>query len=1460
MPTRAFTPGRRFARSLALVLAALLAWPLAARAQPTAHHPGEWTTAQYWPGTGSLGVQAVHMALVRGDTLFARPHSQVLAWGSWDNSTSTFAANGGLWGWRPLNDVGAAALGNLDQLALAAPPYTVFCAGHTTIPDASGDLLIVGGQDRVIAGEAKSLRYRAQERQWGTPRTMNSRRWYGVGTAMPWSDGTWRVLATAGLMYDHLTVFGGRRSSDGALTSDLERYQLTKAGGWDPALSGSGLNWPVPREYGTLVEQGTGPHYLFGGRAANDSLRSDVWHLRRKDIRNPPEEQTYVWTQQFPVADDNQVGTPSPRWQHAAVVDKLDNTAASLSTMYVFGGEDASGPLDEVWRLWWHAAAQQWKWSRLTPTGAGPSARSGATAVWDEPNNRMIVFGGAGANGALADNDVYILDTPDTAPSWRVAPLAEGSDAPPSPRALHAMAADQKLRLVTGRTDVSSNWWFHCAVFGGDLESGAGVTPTSELWRLFVQPGSDSVCWRNRTPAGGPAPAARTGASAFVYDTYPLTFVTFGGQLAAGSDAQGWELPLDSGEWLARAPLSGHALHGQMAVHEREPFAALQPEVYDALTDSWQDYGDPKYQFSYHMMFAGSDGGLWYPGPNFGAQDRTWRFDPVSGAWSEPAIPGNGHDNAATGVLYRPNRILKVGDEAYTSPRHRALPVSESLQLDESPATRRWRVSADTLALARMFHNVLVLPTGEVAAVGGMELKLDEDGNPENDNPRRRPELWDPTYAVADTQVGWWYGGALPETLAAEPVARGHHSSAILLPDGRILSGGGHDTDPAVQIRSVDAWSPPYLYRADGTAAFRPRLYGAQDHVAWGQGFEVACPDPVAGACLIRPGAATHTYNQDQRYVPLTVASQTGHQVVLNAPANAHEAPPGKYLLFVLRTDEVSGKAVPSVARWVNVGAAKTSYATYDTLAPAAVGDLQVASNTQTSFTLRWTAPADAGEGSPLKADRYEIRVRAGDPMATLEDFFEHGRRLANPPAPASAGTTQELVVAGLSPDTVYYFRLLSRDRAGSDRNWSAWSNEASAQPDAGCPFVDTETAAGWQEENSILGRSLSGALAQDAYRLRHAPAAAGGRVRLRVRENEQELTTLDELRLVAIDHAPGGRAYALGGELVLGTRVPAARVVTAAGLDVTALLDGSGAGLLGQGGDTLYVEFAAAASPPAGAFGVQTTEDPSEIIVEDGGKGGGNPLTWRAPERLGATAVDAQVLAGTGVRLEVQDAQGQWQGVAHRYPRAHADEAVYGVPERAPLRLVFVGTHRLRFVGRFVRGAAAFTVTPLPLLAATHSRLGNVRAAVDTAGARTTELAPGDTLGLEFGWSAVPEGQVRELLLLARGVYTANLPARLNEAPPPARFAAWPAQPNPFAATTALRFALPQPAHVRFEVLDAQGRRVALLADHRHEAGEHALAWDGRTSAGTKARPGVYFYRLEAGAHRAHGKLTRVP
>jgi hypothetical protein len=77
---------------------------------------------------------------------------------------------------------------------------------------------------------------------------------------------------------------------------------------------------------------------------------------------------------------------------------------------------------------------------------------------------------------------------------------------------------------------------------------------------------------------------------------------------------------------------------------------------------------------------------------------------------------------------------------------------------------------------------------------------------------------------------------------------------------------------------------------------------------------------------------------------------------------------------------------------------------------------------------------------------------------------------------------------------------------------------------------------------------------------------------------------------------------------------------------------------------------------------------------------------------------------------------------------------------------------------------------------------------------------------------------------------------------------------PNPFAATTRIRFALPAAGPARLTVYDVSGRRVATLLDGEGSAGSHEVEFDGKGLP-----PGVYLYRLETGGRSEMGRMVRI-
>ncbi len=84
-------------------------------------------------------------------------------------------------------------------------------------------------------------------------------------------------------------------------------------------------------------------------------------------------------------------------------------------------------------------------------------------------------------------------------------------------------------------------------------------------------------------------------------------------------------------------------------------------------------------------------------------------------------------------------------------------------------------------------------------------------------------------------------------------------------------------------------------------------------------------------------------------------------------------------------------------------------------------------------------------------------------------------------------------------------------------------------------------------------------------------------------------------------------------------------------------------------------------------------------------------------------------------------------------------------------------------------------------------------------------------------------------------------------------------AYPNPSAGEVRFALALPYTARATFDVYDASGRLVRRLADRTFAAGDHAVAWDGRTADGARPSDGVYFLRAQWPGFEAVRKIVRV-
>jgi hypothetical protein len=269
--------------------------------------------------------------------------------------------------------------------------------------------------------------------------------------------------------------------------------------------------------------------------------------------------------------------------------------------------------------------------------------------------------------------------------------------------------------------------------------------------------------------------------------------------------------------------------------------------------------------------------------PNF--QDRLWG--------TAVLLPGG-----ASGST----RVMQLGGSWVDSPAG-VDSVKTTEVFDEANAAAGWQY-ASSLHVGRGHGNTVLLPDGSMVEVGGGKGTTPDRRNQYVvSGAERQVELWDPA-------TGAWRLGP------AQVEGRAYHSTAVLLPDGRVVSAGDDyngtgGPGTGLSKDTLEIYSPPYLFRGA-----RPKLNWAPSSVRWNTRFGVASPTAgIKRAFLMAPTATTHATDMNQRSLQLSVAKRRdGRGYDLTSPQGPDAAPPGLYMLFL-----VNARGVPSIARWIRL-------------------------------------------------------------------------------------------------------------------------------------------------------------------------------------------------------------------------------------------------------------------------------------------------------------------------------------------------------------------------------------------------------------------------------------------------------------------------------------------------------------------------------------------------------------
>jgi hypothetical protein len=529
-PVRAsVNPARRAKPQLAIVLAllaAVLPWSAPAAATPLTAD-GHWTLLPFPPPSARVQHSAVY-----------------------DPVRNRMLVFGGLSGPTVKNDVWELTLGTTREWKQLAPVGTAPPArrGHIAAYDPVGDRMIVhGGAGPSSLTDTWALSLAGVAPVWtqlspsGTPpsarfghsavydASRNRVVIHGGQSGLVFRNDVWALALGGTPAWSQLLPNGGppaQRSRHTAIY-DSVRDRMVVFGGSDAIDSWNDtwvLTFAGTPAWSELTPSGAPPSARFGHEAIYDAARDRmVVHGGNEGAESPSGA---VFTLAFASPQWAAVapgGTAPTRYDHAAIYDPTGDR------MVLFGG-NAEVPTKTLASL---SLAGSMAWVDLAPIGVPPSERSDHAATYDPVRDRMLVFGGAMANGTLTQ-EVWSLQM--TGLVWTK--LAPSGQQPPA-RDGHLMLYDpvRDRMIVMGGMDAANQ--FHDDIYALNLAgpswskiNPAGPTPPARAWTAGVyDPAGDRIVifggfadlplgdvwalslagtptWSQLTPTGGP-PAPR---------------------------------------------------------------------------------------------------------------------------------------------------------------------------------------------------------------------------------------------------------------------------------------------------------------------------------------------------------------------------------------------------------------------------------------------------------------------------------------------------------------------------------------------------------------------------------------------------------------------------------------------------------------------------------------------------------------------------------------------------------------------------------------------------------------------------------------------------------------------------------------------------------------------------------------------------------------------------------------
>jgi hypothetical protein len=395
-------------------------------------------------------------------------------------------------------------------------------------------------------------------------------------------------------------------------------------------------------------------------------------------------------------------------------------------------------------------------------------------------------------------------------------------------------------------------------------------------------------------------------------------------------------------------------------------------------------------------------------------------------------------------------------------------------------------------------------------------------------------------------------------------------------------------------------------------------------------------------------------------------------------------------------------------------------------------------------------------------------------------------------------------------------------------------------QHSSGCPFVYTWTGQGFEKDNTILTQSENqyrpDLFVTDYLALSTKPELVDNRYVLQIREFEQEISYLDNLELILVDHAQGTKAaVSPDGQIYL----------YESQITPLACADQNGVDQL----DKIAVED--------GIF--YTCNGPGYLILTLGAENLDDPLTVGTNSGVGPPPPPKGITKSSpsgerqSVKIEVQTAGGNWVQLADLPPRDNpsAQGFCFVGPEyrddegNMKLKISWTNSYAADEIKYFAVSQERPQLSDSRPLRAFHSIQGTVLSKLQTADQDVAILSPDENIELSFVSPGAPaSGMERDFVLKSTGYYVLQAKAVSSR---PSAVELYRNYPNPFNMATVISYSLSAEANVELTIYNVLGEKVRTLVNQRQSAGPKSLTWDGKDNTGSVVSSGYYFYRLKA-------------